>query len=59
MTEISSMVITHAKATVEEMEDSWHGDLELVLDKLYANELVLECAVLKTCNRVELYVVSP
>ncbi|WP_135612966.1 glutamyl-tRNA reductase [Methanococcoides sp. AM1] len=58
MTEISSMVITHAKATVEEMEDSWHGDLDLVLNQLYSNELVYECAVLKTCNRVEIYVVS-
>lgn len=58
MTEISSMVITHAKATVEEMEDSWHGDIELVLSQLYSNELVYECAVLKTCNRVEIYVVS-
>ena len=59
MTEISSMVITHAKATVEEMESAWHGDLEGVLQKLYAHELVYECAVLKTCNRVEIYVVSP
>ncbi|MCG7850995.1 MAG: glutamyl-tRNA reductase [Methanosarcinaceae archaeon] len=59
MTEISSMVITHAKATVEEMESAWHGDLEDVLKKLYAHELVYECAVLKTCNRVEIYVVSP
>ncbi|MEA1985301.1 MAG: glutamyl-tRNA reductase [Euryarchaeota archaeon] len=59
MTEISSMVVTHAKATVEEMEGAWHGDLEGVLDKLLSHELVDECAVLKTCNRVEIYVVSP
>jgi len=59
LTEISSMVITHAKATVEEMEDAWHGDLEGVFDKLLSHELVYECAVLKTCNRVEIYVVSP
>jgi glutamyl-tRNA reductase len=59
VTEISSMVITHAKATVEEMESAWHGDLEGVLKKLYAHELVYECVVLKTCNRVEIYVVSP
>ncbi len=59
MTEISSMVITHAKASVEEMEGAWHGDLESMLKPLYAQELIYECAVLKTCNRVEIYVVSP
>ncbi|MDW7732850.1 MAG: glutamyl-tRNA reductase [Methanolobus sp.] len=59
MTEISSMVITHSKASVEEMEEVWDGDLEYILRELYANELVCECAVLKTCNRIEMYVVSP
>ncbi|MGP8329575.1 MAG: glutamyl-tRNA reductase [Methanosarcinaceae archaeon] len=59
MTEISSMVITHAKASIEEMEGAWHGDLESMLKPLYAQELIYECAVLKTCNRVEIYVVSP
>ncbi|HJH31661.1 MAG TPA: glutamyl-tRNA reductase [Methanosarcinaceae archaeon] len=59
MIEISSMVVTHAKASVEEMEQSWHGDLESMLKPLYAQELIYECAVLKTCNRVEIYVVSP
>ncbi|MFQ6063028.1 MAG: glutamyl-tRNA reductase [Methanosarcinales archaeon] len=59
MTEISSMLITHVKASIEEMERSWHGDLEKVLKKLYSHELVYECAILKTCNRVEIYVVSP
>ncbi|MGP8320060.1 MAG: glutamyl-tRNA reductase [Methanosarcinaceae archaeon] len=59
MTEISSMVITHAKASIEEMEGAWHGDLESMLKPLYAQELIHECAVLKTCNRVEIYVVSP
>ncbi len=53
------MVITHSKATVEEMEEVWDGDLEYILRELYANELVCECAVLKTCNRIEIYVVSP
>jgi glutamyl-tRNA reductase len=58
MTEISSMVITHSKATVEEMEEAWDGDLENLLTKLHENELVQECAVLKTCNRIEMYIVS-
>jgi glutamyl-tRNA reductase len=57
--EISSLVISHSKATVEEMEDVWGGDLEALLRQLYSHELVYECAVLKTCNRVEIYVVSP
>ena len=58
MNEISSMVITHSRATVEEMEEVWEGDLENMLRDIYANELVHECAVLKTCNRIEMYVVS-
>lgn len=59
MTEISSMVISHAKATVEEMEDAWQGEIEDILSQLSSHELVYECAVLKTCNRLEMYVVSP
>ncbi|MGP8320723.1 MAG: glutamyl-tRNA reductase [Methanosarcinaceae archaeon] len=59
MSEISSMVVTHAKASIEEMESAWHGDLESMLRPLYSQELIYECAVLKTCNRVEIYVVSP
>lgn len=58
MTEISSMLITHTKATIDEMETAWHGGLEQLLDRLKSHELVEECAVLKTCNRVEVYVVS-
>jgi len=58
LTEISSMVITHAKASVGEMEGAWHGDLEGMLKHLFSHELIHECAVLKTCNRVEIYVVS-
>ncbi|MCC7575208.1 MAG: glutamyl-tRNA reductase [Methanomethylovorans sp.] len=59
MTEINSMVITHSKASIEEMERSWNGDLEEVLRNLYSNEFVHECVVMKTCNRIEIYVVSP
>lgn len=58
MSEISSMLITHTKASIEEMEHAWHGGVEQLLGRLKANELVEECAVLKTCNRVEVYVVS-
>jgi len=59
VTEISSMVISHKKAKVEEMESAWHGDLDGLLHSLYKHEFVHECVVLKTCNRVEIYVVSP
>lgn len=59
MTEISSMLITHTKATIDEMENAWHGGIDQLLVRLKSHELVEECAVLKTCNRVEVYVVSP
>jgi glutamyl-tRNA reductase len=59
MTEISSMLITHTKATIDEMESAWHGGVDQLLVRLKSHELVEECAVLKTCNRVEVYVVSP
>ncbi|MBP1910491.1 glutamyl-tRNA reductase [Methanolobus bombayensis] len=59
MTEITSMVITHSKATVEEIEEAWEGDIEKMLKELHSIDLVCECVVLKTCNRVEIYVVSP
>lgn len=41
------------------MESAWHGDLDGLLRNLYKHEYVYECVVLKTCNRVEIYVVSP
>ncbi len=59
MSEISSMLITHTKATIDEMESAWHGGIDRLLVRLKQHELVEECAVLKTCNRVEVYVVSP
>ncbi len=53
------MLITHTKATINEMESAWHGGVDQLLVRLKSHELVEECAVLKTCNRVEVYVVSP
>lgn len=52
-------MVTHRKAAIDEIERAWHGDLEKLLNRIYTHELVEECAVLKTCNRVEIYVVSP
>ena len=61
MTEISSMLITHVKASVGDIEKlhAWHGGVDKILERLYGHEMVEECAVLMTCNRVEVYVVSP
>jgi glutamyl-tRNA reductase len=59
MSEIASMLVTHRKASIDEIERAWHGDVESMLKWVRSNELVDECAVLKTCNRVEIYVVSP
>jgi len=58
MNEISSMVISHKKATVAEMECAWPMTTEEMLDKLIDNESVYECVILKTCNRAEIYIVS-
>jgi glutamyl-tRNA reductase len=59
MSEIASMLVTHRKASINEIENAWHGDVETLLRWVRSDELVEECAVLKTCNRVEIYVVSP
>jgi len=60
MTEISSMLITHVKAGVEDIEKlhAWHGSVDKIVKMLYADEQVEEWCVLMTCNRVEIYVVS-
>jgi len=59
MSEIASMLITHHKASIEEMEGSWHGDVVALLRWITSHELVEECVMLMTCNRREIYVVSP
>jgi len=59
MSEIASMLVTHRKACIDEIERAWHGDLVALLSWISSHEMVEECAVLKTCNRVEIYVVSP
>ena len=58
MSEIASMLVTHRKASIDEIEKAWHGDVETLLGWVKGHALVEECAVLKTCNRVEIYVVS-
>jgi len=52
------MLVTHRKASIDEIERAWHGDVETILKWVGSQERVEECAVLKTCNRVEIYIVS-
>ena len=59
MSEIASMLVTHRKASIDEIERAWHGDVETILKWVGSQDRVEECAVLKTCNRVEIYVVCP
>ncbi|HOV51443.1 MAG TPA: glutamyl-tRNA reductase [Methanothrix sp.] len=58
MSEIASMLVTHRKASIDEIERAWHGDVDTILKWVRSQERVEECAVLKTCNRVEIYIVS-
>jgi len=53
------MLVTHRTASIDEIETAWHGDVETILKWLRSQDRVEECAVLKTCNRVEIYVVAP
>jgi glutamyl-tRNA reductase len=58
MSEIASMLVTHRKASIDEIELAWHGDVPTLLNWVASQDRVEECAVLKTCNRVEIYIVS-
>ncbi len=53
------MLVTHRTASIDEIERAWHGDVETILKWVQSQDRVEECAVLKTCNRVEVYVVAP
>ena len=53
------MLVTHRIASIDEIETAWHGDVETILKWVMSQDRVEECAVLKTCNRVEVYVVAP
>ena len=52
------MLVTHRKASIDEIEHAWHGDVPTLLKWVASQDRVEECAVLKTCNRVEIYIVS-
>ncbi|HIH69205.1 glutamyl-tRNA reductase [Methermicoccus shengliensis] len=59
MSELSALVVTHERASVDEIESCFEGDVEQLLRELFSDERVHECMVLQTCNRFEVYVVSP
>ncbi len=50
MSEIASMLVTHSKASIDEIERAWHGDVQTLLKWVASQERVKECAVLKTCK---------
>ena len=56
--EISCMVISHKKASIDVLEKVWQKDLRGAIQKLLSFGEISECAVLLTCNRVEFYVVG-
>jgi len=56
--EISCLVISHKKASVKDIEKAWHGNCCNIINKILSNPDIEECALLFTCNRVEVYVVG-
>ena len=56
--EISCLVISHKKASIKEIEKAWHGDCCMIINNILLNDNIKECALLLTCNRVEVYVVG-
>jgi len=58
MEEIWSILITHKTADIADIERAWHGGVASLNRMIASDELVSECVSLKTCNRVEVYIVS-
>ncbi|ADB58480.1 glutamyl-tRNA reductase [Archaeoglobus profundus] len=56
--EITSLVISHKKADIRDIEKAWHGDCCEIISRVLSNPNIDECALLFTCNRVEVYVVG-
>lgn len=56
--EIACITISHKKASIEELQNVWFDNHESLLNNVLADVRVCECAILMTCNRVELYVVG-
>jgi glutamyl-tRNA reductase len=58
MSKITSMLVTHKRASMDGIERAWHGNVQALNRRLLACDGVEECAILKTCNRMEVYVVT-
>jgi len=56
--EISNLVVSHKRVSVNQIGKAWHGNCKELIDKLLSYPGVKECAVLLTCNRAEVYVVG-
>ncbi len=54
--EIANLVISHKKATIDDIQKAWHGDYKQLIDRVMSYPEIKECAILLTCNRVEVYV---
>ncbi|PTD93462.1 glutamyl-tRNA reductase [archaeon SCG-AAA382B04] len=57
MVNVLEMVVSHKWADVEELECATLGDSKSVINELYSKPEIEECAIISTCNRVELIVV--
>lgn len=55
---VSSIRVTHERATVEQIESVCAPDQQTLVESLLANEHVNEAFAIQTCNRVEAYVVT-
>lgn len=56
--EIASLVISHKKASIDEIQKAWHGDYRSLIERVLKYPGIEECVILMTCNRVEVYVVG-
>ncbi len=54
--EIANLVISHKKASIDDIQRAWHGDYRQLINRIMAYPRIRECAILLTCNRVEVYV---
>ncbi len=54
--EIANLVISHRKASIEDIQKAWHGDFKQLIGRVMSYPEIRECAILLTCNRVEVYV---
>ena len=54
--EIANLVISHKKASIDDIQKAWHGDFKQLIGRIMSYPEIGECAILLTCNRVEVYV---